>query len=101
MSARGSARSKTKAILPGSMTLKSFAFNLLSPPARNFAGRGSQDGEGSQAGIYHHGEFFVEAEAWGAEGIHGAGPRHDWCSGAKHSAEDVLVSRRNTASKLI
>jgi len=28
-------------------------------------------------------------------------PGHDWYSGAKHSAEDVLVSGKNTASKLI
>jgi len=53
------------------------------------------------AGIHHHGEFVVQAEAWEAEGIHGVGSGHDWYSGAKHSAEDVLVSRKNTASKLI
>ena len=36
LSAGGSARRKTRfAILPGSMTLESFASNLLSPPARN------------------------------------------------------------------
>jgi len=60
-----------------------------------------QDGEGSQAGIHHHGEFVVQAEAWEAEGIHGVGSGHDWYCGAKHSAEDVLVSGKNTASKLI
>lgn len=58
------------------------------------AGRGLQDGEGSQAGIHHHGEFVVQAEAWEAEGIHGAGSGHDWYSGAKHSADDLLVSEK-------
>jgi hypothetical protein len=51
--------------------------------------------------MHHHGEFVVQAEAWEAERIHGVGSSHDWYSGAKHSAEDVLVSGENTASKLI
>ena len=43
----------------------------------------------------------MQAEAWEAEAIHGVGSGHDWYSGTKHSAEDVLVSGKNTASKLI
>ena len=43
----------------------------------------------------------MQAEAREAEGIHGVGSGHDWHSGTKHSAENVLVSGKNTVSKLI
>jgi len=68
---------------------------------RGIDGGGLQSGEWSHAGIDHHGEFIVQAEAWEAEGIHGVGSGHDWYSGAKHGAEVVLVGGKNTASKLI
>jgi len=59
---------------------------------RGIDGGGLQSGEWSHAGIDHHGEFIVQAEAREAEGIHGVGSRHYWRASAKHGAEDVLVS---------
>jgi hypothetical protein len=64
-------------------------------------GGGLQSGEWSHARIDHHGEFIVQAEAWEAEAIHGVGSRHYWHASAKHGAEHVLVSGKNTASKPI
>src|SRR6266853_1275249 len=77
MSARGSARSKTRlAIFSGFDGAEIFC--VSGEEFRGIDGGGLQSVEWSHAGIDHHGEFIVQAEAREAEGIHGA--------------EDVLVS---------
>ena len=77
------------------------SFASRSQEFRGIDGGGLQRGEWRHAGIDHHGEFVVQAEAWEAEGIHSVGSRHYGHASAKHGAEDVLVSGKNTASKLI
>jgi hypothetical protein len=105
MSARGSARSKTRfAILPGSMTLKSFAFNLVSPPARNSAGLMVADcraARGVRPECIIMASSSCRLKPGKQKGFMTSVPARSWYSGAKHSAEDVLVSGKDTASKLI